>query len=209
MNMNRLIRLTLPMRTLRVLCAAASLSLLVACGTPAPPARLVHLRAATPVEAPVAAASSLTWQLMLPLRLPEYLDRDALLVPQGQAGLAPVPGHRWAEPLRESVPRLLRADLATLLGESRVWSSPLPTGLTVQRQLRIELLALESNAERTAVNLSARWSVVDVTGATPPRAASATLTVPVRVGEAGSEVDSLVAAHRLALWRLAERIVRP
>ena len=103
------------------------------------------------------------------------------------------------------MPRLLRADLATLLGESRVWGSPLPPGLAVQRQLRVELLGFESNAQRSAVLLSARWAIVDVSGATPPRAESAVLTVPVLDGD----VDSLVAAHRLALWRLAERIVRP
>lgn len=198
------------------LAALTTLTTLSGCGSPAPAARLVQLRAATPVSAPVplaAAASTVSstvsstanWQLMLPLRLPDYLDRDGVLVPEGQAGLVPIPGHRWAEPLRESVPRLLRADLATLLGESRVWSAPLPLGLAVQRQLRIELLAFESNAERSAVLLSARWVIVDVSGATPPRAESAQISVVVPA----ADVDSLVAAHRLALWRLAERIVRP
>ena len=61
------------------------------------------------------------------MRLPEVLERDALLMPQGQAGLEALQGHRWAEPLRDAVPRLLRQDLATLLGEARVWSAPIST----------------------------------------------------------------------------------
>jgi uncharacterized protein len=179
-------------------------ALLGACASPNPPARLVQMRAPPPVAAP-AAINAGVWQLMLPLRLPDYLDRDAILVPQGQAGLAPLPGQRWAEPLRDSVPRLLRADLATLLGEARVWSSPLPPGVVAPRQLRIEFLAFESNAEQSAVQLSARWSLSDATAATAaPRAGRVMFSVPVL---AGSGVDGLVAAHRLALWQLAQALV--
>ena len=187
----------------------AALVLLSACASPAPPARLVQMRAATPVPVVPAAASNASdaaiWQLMLPLRLPDYLDRDALLVPQGQAGLVPLPGQRWAEPLRDSVPRLLRADLATLLGEARVWSSPLPPGVAAQRQLRVDILAFESSADQRAVLLHARWSLVD------PRSSGSTLALRAERFELsvpldGTGADSLVAAHRLALWRLAERI---
>ena len=139
------------------LCCAIGLS---ACAS-APAPQWVRLPAATPphtpeVNAPKAAASPPTWQLMLPVRLPDYLDRDALLVPQGQAGLQALPGYRWAEPLRESVPRLLRQDLAALLGESQVWTAPLPPGLLVQHQLRVELLELQADAERLSVLLRAR-----------------------------------------------------
>ena len=115
-----------------MLCLAAALG---ACASPPAP-QWVRLPAATPLPTPEADAAKIpasthTWQLMLPVRLPDYLDRDALLVPQGGAGLQALPGYRWAEPLRESVPRLLRQDLAVLLGESQVWTAPLPPGLVV------------------------------------------------------------------------------
>jgi uncharacterized lipoprotein YmbA len=35
---------------------------------------------------------------MLPVRVPDYLNRDAVLLPQGQSGLQALAGHRWAEP---------------------------------------------------------------------------------------------------------------
>ena len=82
--------------------SAILLASIVGCGTPSPPARLVYLPSALPPGVTVSQATShQTWQLMSPLLLPEYLDRDALLLPQGQAGLQAMPGWRWAEPLRE------------------------------------------------------------------------------------------------------------
>ena len=197
-----------------------TLAALTACAASAPP-QLLHLRTqlpdATGRNAPSATASatkaattssttsSTNWQLVTPVRLPDYLDRDALLVPQGQAGLQTIPGYRWAEPLRESVPRVLRQDLAMLLGEDRVWTSPVPDSVVIDQQLRIELLAFESNAERTAVVLQARWIVSKKGSASLGRSHSATLTVPSK----GADADSLVAAHRQALWLFAQRIVAP
>jgi hypothetical protein len=83
-----------------------------------------------------------------------------------------------------------------------VWTAPLPPGVVVQRQLRVELLALEAAADRASVSLRARWSVADTAGQDPPRAELASISA----ASAGTDADSLAAAHRLALWRLAERI---
>ena len=181
---------------------------LMACASSAPP-QLLHLRTQLPDavgrNVASATASATNWQLVTPVRLPDYLDRNALLVPQGQAGLQTIPGYRWAEPLRESVLRVLRQDLATLLGEDRVWTSPVPDSVAIDQQLRVELLAFESNAERTAVVLQARWIVSKKGSASLGRSHSATLTVPSK----GADADSLVAAHRQALWLLAQRIVAP
>ena len=175
---------------------------LSACATSSPPVQLYRLNASPPVARPAPAVTAVNWQLMQPISVPEYLDRDAVLVPQGQSGLQALPGHRWAESLRDSVPRLLRQDLSMLLGESRVWSAPVPAGVLISRQLRVELVALDVGADRTSVVLRARWSLADPSGSAPPRAEAVVLAVP----GAGTDVDSLVAAHRLALWRLAERI---
>ena len=184
-----------------MLAAAAATAGLAGCGS-SPPVQLYHLRSEPPLPTPAAAGTEV-WQLLLPVRLPDYLDREALLLPQGDTGLLALSGHRWAESLRDAVPRVLRADLAARLGESRVWTSPVPPGVTATRLLRVELLAFEATADRAAVRLQARWTLVDAQGRRPPRADTATLGVPVD----GAGIDRLVAAHRLALWRLAERIV--
>lgn len=76
--------------------------LLAGCASPLPPVQWVRL----PDQSPGAATAppppaGVSWQLMAPVPLPGHLDRDALLVPQGRAGLQPLGGARWAEPLRD------------------------------------------------------------------------------------------------------------
>ena len=176
--------------------------LLAACASPAPPPALYQLRSAPPVPVQAVAAPQQVLQLLLPVALPEALQRDALLLPQGQTGLQALAGHRWAEPLADAVPRLLRQDLAALLGEARVWAAPVPAGVVITRQCRVEILSLLATPERTAVVLQARWTLSDPSGRIAPQVQTTQISVP----SAGPDVDALVAAHRLALWRLAEQV---
>lgn len=182
------------------LLMTAALALLVACGTPQPAPRLYQLRAAAPV--PVVPVASTQVVQLLAVSLPELLERDALLVPQGQAGLEALSSHRWAEPLRDAVPRVLRQDLAALIGEARVWVAPVPAGVALTRRLRVEILALQPRADRSGVMLEARWTLSDATGHTAPRVE----LTRIEAAATGPEPDALVAAHRLALWRLAEQL---
>ncbi len=183
-----------------LLLITAALALLVACGTPQPAPRLYQLHATPP--APVVARPSTQVVQLLAVSLPELLERDALLIPQGLAGLDALGGHRWAEPLRDAVPRVLRQDLAALVGEARIWTAPLPTGVAPSRRLRVEILVLQARPDRSGVSLEARWTLSDATGNTPPRVELTRIDAPA----AGTEPDALVAAHRLALWRLAEQL---
>ena len=170
----------------------------------APPLQWVRLPAAAEGAAMPASrpAAIEVWQLMAPLALPGHLDRDALLVPQGATGLVPMPGVRWAEPLRDAVPRLLHDDLSRLLG-TPVWQAPLPPGLRPTRQLRIELLAFELQPGGEAVVARARWSV-----ATPQAAGAAPRSgeVSVRAPAGGTGAEPVVQAHREALWLLAREV---
>lgn len=199
----RRVRLVAPW--LATLTIAASIGL-AGCASRSPTVQLHRL----PSEPPAAAAADRAattatgvWQLMQPVKLPQYLDRDALLVPQGATGLQPLATERWAEPLRDAVPRLLLSDLTRLRGSAPTAAAPLPAGLQVTRQLRVELQAFEATPDRRGVTLQARWSLADPSGAALPALHPFTVTVPSN----GTDADALVAAHRLALWRLAERIV--
>ncbi len=199
----------LPPLVWTVMAGAASL-LIAACSSApqAPPPQYYQLR----LEAPAAAAakpvdvaspdSSGIWQLMSPIRLPEYLERDVLWLPIGEAGLQPLPGHRWAEPLDEAVPRILLHDLAQLHGAGQVWSGSVPSGVTISRQLRVQVLDLSAAPDRRSVKLSARCSVSDPQHGVPLRILEIQLSVP----STGVEPDALVAAHRLALWQMAREI---
>lgn len=215
--MNHLARSRAPGLALtRLLCLSVTLWL-GACGTAPPTARLHRLSTlppaamvATPIpDTAVASADAAVWQLITPVSLPQYLDRDQLLTARGAGGLQPLAGERWAEALRDAVPRVLVADLSRLRGVP-VWSTPLPSALAaVARQLRVDVLTFETNPAGDRLLLQARWWLGDARNATasgmPPvqRLQQATIEVPLD----DSGADALVAAHRLALWRLAQRIV--
>lgn len=179
-------------------------SLVGGCAAPLPPVTWVRLPADDGAPAGLlagAAASREVWQLMAPVLLPGHLDRDALLVPSGSAGLQPLGGARWAEPLRDAVPRLLRADLSRALGNP-LWSAPLPPGVKPTRQLRVEFLALDVTPDARGVSLQARWSLAEPAGGSAPTLGEVAFVEPA----SASDADALAAAHRRALRRLAWEI---
>jgi uncharacterized protein len=192
-------------RPLLLAGAAVGALWLAGCATPSPSTRWYTLRIDPPLEAgsPAPVGNAAVWELSRRVSLPGELMRDTLLRPTGAAGLQPLVGHRWAEPLQDSVPRLLLHDLRALRGADRVWAAPAPAGVVAARQLRVDLLSLQPHADGRSLRLQARWLLIDPgAGAAAPQAGAADLQVPLADGS----VDALAAGHRLALWRLAERI---
>ena len=189
---------------------------LAGCAGTSPPVQLYRLPLQPPVPLQAMAAPAtpvVPFVLLSPVTLPDYLDRDALVVPTGAAGLQVLAGQRWAEPLRESVPRLLRLDLATLLGDAAVHGAPLAAGTDPGRALKVELLAFEPTADRSTVTLVARWEWRVRAGEAGaggraegglPTSQNARLSVAA----GDSTVEALVVAHRVALSQLAGQIAR-
>ena len=161
-------------------------------------------------EPPMAQAPALTldappWQLMLPVRVPDYLDRLELLLPQGTNVVQADGNHLWAEALSRSVPRVLSQDLRTLRGAGSLWTAPLG-GVVVQGQLRVELLALDVESGGRGVTLQARWSTHPLSTAVAPAPQPSAHTTRLTVPSTNSTAAALVSAHRLALWQLAQAI---
>jgi len=185
----------------------ASMLWLAGCAAPLPAVQWLRLPAQPPEPLPTAAAAGAgvtagpALQLLGAVGLPGHLDRSALLVPQGNASLQPLGTARWAEPLRDAVPRLLRADLARLLG-APVWGSPLPPGVPPPLQLRLELHALDVAPDLRSLRLQARWSLADPLGTRPPSLHEAGFDTPA----ASADADALAQAHRRALWTLAQQV---
>jgi uncharacterized protein len=170
---------------------------------PAPAVQWVRLPALPQARAAATppSARATTWQLLLPVALPGHLDRDAVLVPQGAAGLQPLGGARWAEPLRDAVPRLLLDDLSQLLGPGRVWATPLPPGWVPERQVRLAFTRLDVGLDGRSVQLSAGWSL-SAAGTGTPMVGQAVVEVPA----ASADAQALAVAHRQALWQLAQQL---
>lgn len=188
----------------------AGLMLAACASSPSPPLRYYQLRLDPPAGEVVparaaAGAEADVWQLVSPIRLPDYLDRDALWLAVGGNALQPLDGHRWAEPLRTAAPRVLAHDLGVLRGNDRVWSGSVPAGVVAARQVRVEVLEFGPGPDGRAVRLRARWTITDPSGTAPAKTEEA----EVEAASAGRSPEPLVDAHRLALWRLAQRIALP
>jgi len=169
------------------------------------PTRWYELRADPPgPEVTPQPGDGSTWEMAGTVRLPGALDRDTLVVASGAATLVPLVGHRWAEPLRDSIPRLLAADLARLRGAGQVWRAPAPSGVVVQRRLRVEVDTLLADAARRSLHLKARWWLSDERSGA--MAAPETRMADVQVVLSDGSIDTLAAAHRQAIWQLAQSI---
>lgn len=173
---------------------------LAACAAPVPPATLLRMPLAAPaaLAEPTPALQRVAVQWM-PLQLADHLDREALVWALGPGTLQRADHARWAEPLRDAIPRLLRHDLAQLLGPDRVWTAPLPEGVALTHKLRLALDALDLQQDRRTVRLQARWTLA---GTMPPVSGQANFTVQA----VSAGLGDVVLAHRQALAQLAVRM---
>jgi len=184
---------------------------LTACVTPLPAMTWMRLPLELPGSTPptpgpsgpgngTAPASKAPHLLLLPVQLAGHLDRDAWVVVRGPGTLQASPQGRWAEPLRDSIPRVLRHDLEHLLGGGRVWNAPLPAGASSTQRLRVDILAFEFDPATQTLHLHARWQVSGGSG--PGTVEQADWRIPA----ASAGLDDVVLAHRQALRQLAVRI---
>ncbi|MDM7944128.1 MAG: PqiC family protein [Hydrogenophaga sp.] len=180
--------------------------LLTGCASTPTATHWYELKSAPPEAVPAPGADDgSVWELSALVRLPGALDRDTLVVASGAAGVTPLSGHRWVEPLRASIPARLADDLARLRGAGRAWLSPAPAGVRVTQRLRVEIDTLVADEARTVLRLRARWWLSEVAPTGSP--ASGTAVIDIRLPD--PSVDTLAAAHRLAIWRLARQIEAP
>lgn len=190
------------------LLAAATLA---GCATrDAPPRRLYGLTSTPPLPASAKPGQDgRAWVLSPQIALPELLDRDEILVAEGSAGLRPWPEARWAEPLRDALPRVLAEDLGRL-------RQPYPVTLGTKSQpdngaesLRLVVQVDEWLARQDGgglqLRLRARWRWAPLhapINTALPAAGAAELTVPC-----AANADALADAYRRSILELAARMV--
>lgn len=111
---------------------------------------------------PVRAASGeCTTTLVLgPVTLPAHLENARIAVRVGANEIRYSEYHRWAEPLRESVVRVLREELAAADADACVLPFGPGTPSTFDRQWIVEITRFDFTAENRA-RLSANWRLVD------------------------------------------------
>ncbi|MFG6412392.1 membrane integrity-associated transporter subunit PqiC [Roseateles sp. DC23W] len=174
----------------------------------APPRRLYALTGTPPLpDDRQPGRDNRAWVLSPQVRLPELLDRDEILVAEGSAGLRPLPEARWAEPLRESLPRLLTEDLWRLrqpypvtLGKPNA-----PDGESLRLVVQVDEWLARPDGAGLQLRLRARWHWLPLQapgGTTLPTPHAADISLP-----SSAQADALADAYRRSVTLLAARIV--
>lgn len=173
---------------LTTLCLAVAL--LAGCSR-SPRVTYYTLNTVAPGEKAAPAALSVA---IGPITLPGLVDQPLLVVRTGPNQVDIQELRRWAEPLKGEVPRIIAADLALLLPESRISAYPQSTGMDADYRVQIDIQRFELSATEGAT-LDVLWSVRHTKGDSTPKSGRSVATEPA--GAAG--FDALVAAQSRAL----------
>lgn len=133
------------------------------------------------------------------VNLPDYLNRQQLVIRGDGGRLLMRDGERWGEPLEDSVRRVLGDNLGRLLGPGRLVFLPTPPGVETNQRLQVEITAFEATAQQV-VHLNARWSLSPAKG--PGTLRESRIVQTIETGDA----SSLVTAMNQALLQLAKEI---
>lgn len=173
-----------------------------------PPRRLYGLTGKAPPPADARPGQDCrAWVLSPQVAWPELLDRDELLVAAGSAGLTPLPEARWAEPLRDALPRVLAEDLWRLRQPYpvTVGRQHAPDGESLRLIVQVDEWLAHPDGAGLRLTLRARWHW------TPLQAPRETTLPPPGSAEfslaCAAEADALADAYRRSVMQLAARIV--
>jgi hypothetical protein len=137
-----------------------------------------------------------------PVTLPALLDRPQLVVRTSVNRVDFLETHRWAEPLKSEIPRIIAADLTLLLNQSLVSAYPQNTGLEADYRIVVDIQRFEMTAGE-GVSLEALWSVRRKAEGAPQNGRSV-----ISEPEKGSGYDALVAAQSRALASLSRDLAK-
>lgn len=181
----------------RALVVAFAASVLAACGSsPAP--RLYTLDASAPGASGAATGLSV---YVGPVAVPDAVDRPQLVVRTGANEVVVLDGHRWAEPLKVAIGRVLAAKLSRDLGTPHVGAFPGTALADAAFRVQVDVQRFES-APESAVVLEAVWSVRRAAGG----ATASGRTVATE--SAAGNYEAIPLAHARALEVLSRDIAK-
>lgn len=179
---------------------ALTLLLGLGCRLPSPSPPVVYYTLA-PIPAAAARAASPGVEV-LPVRLPELLQRPQMLVPEGASGLALVEDRRWGNPLDKDLQRVLARNLGLLLGSDAVAASPGGERIGANYRVQVEVQRWDARGGQGLV-LEATWMITGMGGG-PALAYQRTRLVETL---AGTAPESLAAAYSAQAGKLSQEIV--
>jgi uncharacterized lipoprotein YmbA len=147
-----------------------------------------------------AAAGSNYSVAIAPVSVPEGVDRPQMVVRAGGHRVEMSELHRWAEPLKSEIPRVLAVHLRRALRTARIATADQSASLDADYRIAIDVQRFESIlGER--VTIEALWSVRAVEGGRA-RTGRSVVSEPAQ----GADHEALAAAHARALAQMAAEL---
>lgn len=179
------------------------MGLLSACASAPPPVKHHDLLVATPAQAPSSASSGVSIG-MGNVSVPPYLLALPLVHRQGNR-LLMSETNQWTHSLGETVPLTVKTGLAVRLPTAVFLSAPFDKAAFPVWRVFVRIDRLEA-VDNHAVELDARWSIIDRHGKTV-LTQKAALQAPIADGSAlDADMTDVVTAHREVLSQLCARL---
>ncbi len=177
---------------------ALSVVLAACVGAPAPKEQYFTLSSPNPGAAPPASDSPSIY--VGPVTVPEAVDRPGMVLRTSANQVDISDDYRWAEPLRNAIPRVIGDTLSRELGTSRVLTSRSASTTPVDIRVAIEVQRFDSSLTDGAT-IDAVWSVKNVANGKSHNGRSVVHEPTTAQGPAG-----IAAAHSVALENVGKEI---
>lgn len=135
-----------------------------------------------------------------PIEIPPHLNRPQIVTRTEGNQVKLAEFHKWSEPLRANVTRVLAEDLSVLLGTDQVFLYPWPRSAPIEYRVRVDIHRFAAGPGGT-VRLRCRWTLAEPAGQAL-RTQAARFDVPATPGD----YDSIVKAMSRSLAELAREI---
>lgn len=186
--------------------ALCGLLLLAACTLPPPKLYVLNPIAMPDVHAPLTGHKVRTLAI-LPVSVPDYLDRRQIISRATDQRLAVDDSAHWGEGLANGFARVLTVDLGQLLAPDGFVVSSGGRQPKVDAELSLTIDAFEVDPQGKAV-LAARWMIADEHRGAAASFFQAVYSEPVGVTSGAARTPAAVAALNRDVDRLARDIAR-
>ncbi|MGZ5078474.1 MAG: PqiC family protein [Usitatibacter sp.] len=173
--------------------------LLAACGSPAPQESYYTL--STQLAAPPAVSESELSLYVGPVSVPEEVDRTQMVLRISPNQVEISDAHRWAEPLKTAIARVLAETLARELRTARVLASRQGASGPVDYRIAVEVQRFESSLD-TGATIDAVWTIVPAKKGGVVRNGRTVAQEPLT----SRDPQGLAAAHSRALDKVGRDI---
>jgi uncharacterized lipoprotein YmbA len=184
-------------RSARCTCLLVLMLMLAACGSPLK--ERFYVLSASPMSAP--APGGLSYRVEVgPVTVPAAVDRPQMVLRMDANRVALQEQSRWAEPLKESIPRVVASNLAVLLEDAQVVADTQGAAVPVDCRVKIDIQRFDSVLGQEAT-LEVLWTVIATSGG-----AASNGRFLSREPAGGQGYDAIAAAHSRALAALSKDI---